>query len=137
MDGHRIVEGDRVAVAEYHALREAVGWDAVPASDDALQAALDRTWNVTARSADGRLLALVRVLDDGAVYASVWDMIVVPELQRAGIGRELFDRVIERVGGRNLVSLVATPAGAGLYRAAGFTRESRGAVGMFRRREGA
>jgi GNAT superfamily N-acetyltransferase len=136
VDEHRIVEGDRVAVAEYRALRESVGWDAVPANDEELQAALDRTWNVTARADDGRLVALVRVLDDGALYASVWDMMVVPELQRRGVGRALFDPVIARVGGRNLVSLVATAAGKELYRSAGFSEESRGAVGMFRRREG-
>jgi GNAT superfamily N-acetyltransferase len=133
MAEHRVVDGDRVAVAEYRVLRETVGWDPVPANDEDLQAALERTWNVTARAGDGRLVALVRVLDDGAVYASVWDMIVVPELQRQGVGRELFDRVIARVGGRNLVSLVATAAGRELYRSAGFSEESRGAVGMFRR----
>ncbi|HET7235652.1 MAG TPA: GNAT family N-acetyltransferase [Actinomycetota bacterium] len=127
------VEGDRVVVAEYRALREAIGWDPVPARDEDLQAALDRTWNVTARTADGRLVGLVRVLDDGAVYASIWDMMVAPELQRQGVGRALFDRVMEQVGGRNLVSLVATPAGRELYRSAGFSEESLGAVGMFRR----
>jgi GNAT superfamily N-acetyltransferase len=133
VDEYGIVEDDRVAVAEYRMLREVVGWDAVRAGEDELQTALDRTWNVTARSADGRLVALARVLDDGALYASVWDMMVVPELQRRGVGRALFDRVIARVGGRNLVSLVATPAGKELYRSTGFSQESRGAVGMFRR----
>ena len=136
MDDLSIREGDRVAVGEYRSLRETVGWDAVAASDEDLQAALGRTWNVTARMPDGRLVALVRVLDDGALYASVWDMVVVPELQRTGVGRALFDRVIERVGVRNLVSLVATAAGRELYRSAGFHEESRGAVGMFRRPRG-
>jgi len=64
-------------------------------------------------------------------------MIVVPKLQRRGIGRALFDRVIARIGTRRLVSLVATAAGARLYRSAGFGRESRGAVAMFRRPEDA
>jgi len=137
MENVRIAEGDRVAVAEYRAIRDAVGWDDVPVGDEDLQVALDRTWSVTARTADGRLVGLVRVLDDGAVYASVWDMIVVPELQRRGIGRALFDRVIARIGDRRLVALVATPAGAPLYRAAGFTEEGRGAVALFRRSEGA
>lgn len=135
MEEVRIAEGDRVAVAEYRAIRDAVGWGEVPAGDADLEAALDRSWNVTARTADGRLVGLVRVLDDGAVYASVWDMIVEPELQGQGIGRALFDRVIARVGDRRLVSLVATPAGTPLYRSAGFAEESRGAIAMFRRPE--
>jgi len=69
MEELRMAEGDRVGVAEYRALREAVGWDDVPVGDEDLRGALDRTWNVTARSADGHLVRLVRVLDDGAVYA--------------------------------------------------------------------
>lgn len=42
-----------------------------------------------------------------------------------------------RISPRRLVSLVATPAGAPLYRSAGFGEESRGAVAMFSRPEGA
>ncbi len=135
MDGPRITEADRVMVAEYRTIREAVGWDAIDAGDEELQAALDRTWNVTARSADGRLAGLVRVLDDGVVYASVWDLIVVPELQRRGVGRALFDHTVARIRARHLVSLVATPAGTPLYRSAGFAEESPGAIAMFRRPE--
>lgn len=130
----RVTEEDSVLVAEYRALRQAVGWDDVSGTDEELQAALDRTWNVTARTGAGRLVALVRVIEDGAVYASIWDMIVVPELQGRGVGRALFDRVLRHVGARSLVSLVATPAGVGLYRSAGFIEQSPGAVGMFRRR---
>ncbi|MBI2237805.1 MAG: GNAT family N-acetyltransferase [Actinobacteria bacterium] len=126
-------DGDRVTATEYRALREAVGWRAVDASDGELQEALDRTWSVTARGRDGDLIGLVRMLDDGVLYASVWDMIVAPDLQRRGVGSALFDRVLERTQRRHLVALVATAAGAPLYRAAGFSEESLGSVALFLR----
>ncbi len=101
----QVLGGDRVMASEYRALRDAVGWLAVDSGDEELQGALDRTWNVTARRPDGELVGLVRLLDDGLLYAGIWDMIVAPDLQRRGIGRALFDRALERTGdggpGRN------------------------------------
>ncbi len=109
-----------------------VGWQAVPTSDDALNAALARTWNVTARDpADARLIGLARVLDDGLTYASIWDVIVAPEWQRRGIARMLMERVMARLAGRRLVALVATPAGEALYRSLGFAETSGGSRALF------
>jgi len=134
--GLRIVEGDRVRAPEYRSMREAVGWRAIEAADDVLQGALDATWNVTARDAEGGLVGLVRVLDDGVLYAGIWDMIVLPDQQRKGIGSAMFERILRRTTDRHLVALVATPAGAILYRRAGFAEESSGSIGLFRRPSG-
>jgi len=125
-------EGARIDVGEYRRLRETVGWSAPAASDAALQAALDGTWNVTARE-DGELVGLGRLLDDGALYATIWDMIVVPGEQRRGIGRAILERLLARASARTIVALVATPAGRPLYEEYGFTVESSGSVGMLLR----
>jgi GNAT superfamily N-acetyltransferase len=129
----RLTEGDSLGPDEYRRLRAAVGWDAPACSEDVLAAALATTWNVTARDQDGTLVGMARVLDDGALYATVWDMIVDPAHQRAGIGRAIFDRVLGRADGRTLVGLVATAAGEPMYRAAGFAERSRGSTALFRR----
>lgn len=125
--------GDRVAPAEYRALLTAVGWRPPEQDDAALAAALGVSWNVTARTADGRLVGLARVLDDGVLYASVWDLIVLPERQRGGIGRALLAAVLERTAGRRLVSLVSTAAGEALYRSAGFAETDGRGTALFRR----
>ncbi len=65
-----------------------------------------------------------RVQDDG-LYASIWDMIVLPEHRGQGIGGGMFERMLAHCHGRSLVTLVATPLGAPIYRAAGFSEESR------------
>jgi GNAT superfamily N-acetyltransferase len=128
----RYAEGDRLMPAEYRRLRAAAGWSDPALDDIALAGALESTWNVTARADDGGLLGMARLQDDG-LYASIWDMIVLPEQRGQGIGSELFDRLLARCRGRSLVALVATPWGAPMYRAAGFSEESRGSIALFRR----
>jgi GNAT superfamily N-acetyltransferase len=128
----RFTEGDRLAPAEYRRLRAAAGWSDPALDDTALADVLAATWNVTARSDDGSLVGMGRVQDDG-LYASIWDMIVLPEHRGRAIGRELFARMLARCRGRSLVTLVATPHGAPIYRAAGFSEESRGSIALFRR----
>ena len=71
------------------------------------------------------------MLDDGVMYASVWDLIVVPERQQQGIGRSLLAAVLEQTVGRRLVSLIATAAGDPLYRSAGFAESDGRSTAMF------
>ena len=96
-------------------------------------AALEGSWNITVRTPDGQLIGLARVLDDGLLYASVWDILVVPERQRRGIGRALLAAVLEQTAGRRLLSLIATPAGEALYRSAGFAETDGRSIALFMR----
>jgi GNAT superfamily N-acetyltransferase len=128
-----IRRGDQVAPAEYRVLLAAIGWRPVEQTDEALGDALAMTWNVTARTPAGQLIGLARVLDDGVVYASIWDLLVLPERQRQGIGRALLAAALERTAGRRLVSLIATPAGEALYRAAGFAETDGRSTALFLR----
>ena len=128
-----LLRGDRVTPAEYRSLLAAVAWHPIEQDDSEVAAALDASWNVTARTSDGRLVGLARVLDDGLLYASVWDVIVRPERQRCGIGRALLAAVLEQTEGRRLVSLVSTTAGEALYRAAGFAETDDRSTALFRR----
>lgn len=128
-----IRRGDRVTPAEYRSLLAAAKWRPLEQDDVDVAAALEASWNVTARTSDGRLVGLARVLDDGVLYASVWDVIVRPELQRGGIGRALLAAVLEQTAGRRLVSLVSTAAGEALYRSAGFAESNGRSTAFFRR----
>ena len=132
-DSPAIRYGDRVTPTEYRSLLTAVRWRPLEQGDAELEVALDASWNVTARTADGRLVGLARVLDDGVLYASVRDVIVLPERQRGGIGRALLAAVLEQTAGRRLVSLVSTAAGEALYRSAGFAETDGRSTALFRR----
>jgi ribosomal protein S18 acetylase RimI-like enzyme len=128
-----ILAGDVVAPGEYRALLGAVGWQPPQEPDATVRRALEATWNVTARTADGTLVGLARVLDDGLLYASIWDVIVAPEHRRQGIGHALVAHVLERTADRRLVSLIATAAGEALYRAEGFNERDSRSTALFRR----
>jgi GNAT superfamily N-acetyltransferase len=125
-------EGVRLSASEYCRFREAVGWVPPPVHDAELQAALDATWNVVARE-HGELVGIGRLLDDGALYATIWDMIVLPGQQRHGVGRAILKRLLARAERRAIVALVATPSGRPLYEEYGFRTEDSGSVGMLLR----
>ena len=129
-----IQHGDVVTAAEYRALLTAVGWRPPEQPDEEVEAGLATTWNITARADDGRLIGLVRVMDDGLLYASIWDLIVAPDYQRQGIGRALLGAALERTAERRLVSLIATSAGDALYRSAGFAERDSRSTALFMRR---
>ena len=129
-----IVEGGRLDAAEYRALRADAGWSDPRASDEELNRALGRSWNVCARTTGGELVGMGRLIEDGAMYASVWDMIVRSDARRRGIGGAILEALMRRARDRDLVSLVATELGAPLYRRAGFAERSRGSTAMVWRR---
>jgi GNAT superfamily N-acetyltransferase len=90
------------------------------------------TW-FAAREADGALVGVARLLDDGGMHASLWDVIVRPDRQRRGIGRRLVEAVLERCRDRSLLVIVSTPAAAGFFARLGFGSESHGHTAMYLR----
>lgn len=89
----------------------------------------------TPRDADGagELLGIARILDDGAISASLWDVIVRPEVQRRGIGRRLVEAALDLLKDRSLVALVSTPAAVDFFAALGFVPESHGHTALYLR----
>lgn len=132
MDDIVIETAAPIEPVDYRRLRDAAGWATPELDDVSLAASLAATWNVVARRGE-QIVAIGRLLDDGALYASIWDMLVVPELQRRGLGERILRLLLERAEGRTIVALVATEAGRPLYERYGFTAASRGSVGMLRR----
>jgi len=90
------------------------------------------TW-ITAATADGTVVGVVRLLDDGGLYATVWDLVVHPEWRGKGIGTSLVERALEECRDRRLVALVATPSARGIFVRLGFVTESHGHVAMYLR----
>lgn len=70
---------------------------------------------------DDRLLGTVRVLSDKTVRSVIYDLVVDPEFQRKGIGRELIKRCIQQYPESEW--LVQTEENtAGFYEKMGFDR---------------
>ena len=90
------------------------------------------TW-LAARDPDGSLIGIARLLDDGGLHASLWDVIVRPDRQRRGIGAALVRAALEVCSDRRLVALVSTPVAVPFFAAMGFSSESHGHQAMYLR----
>ncbi|MGI8998666.1 MAG: GNAT family N-acetyltransferase [Candidatus Limnocylindria bacterium] len=90
------------------------------------------TW-FAAWSDDGDLVGVARILDDGGLHASLWDLIVRPDHQRRGIGSALARAALARCKDRRIVAIVSTPAAVAFFDSLGFVGESHGHAAMYLR----
>lgn len=117
-----------------HEINAAYGWVEWPQRESWRLEAISHscTW-ITARDADGSPVGIARVMDDGGLHASLWDVIVRPDRRRQGIGRALVIAALDRCRDRSLVALVSTPAATEFFEAMGFGQESHGHRAMYLR----
>ncbi|RIK15143.1 MAG: GNAT family N-acetyltransferase [Acidobacteria bacterium] len=97
MGAHEIVisADDRPGREELVELYDAVGWTAYTSDPDLLEAALVGSSRVVSARYGDQLLGLARVISDGATIAYLQDVLVRPELQREGVGRQLVQAALE------------------------------------------
>ena len=126
------IESD--AVLSPDQVNEAYGWVDWPSREGWRLDAVARScaW-FAAREADGHLVGVARLLDDGGLHASLWDLIVRPDRRRRGIGTALLGAALDRCRDRRLVVLVSTPAAVPFFAAMGFAPESHGHAAMYLR----
>ena len=74
---------------------------------------------------DGRPVGFGRAISDGAYQAAVYEMAVVPECQRQGIGARIMQAILDRLPGCNVI-LYASPGKEDFYRQLGFRRMKTG-----------
>jgi GNAT superfamily N-acetyltransferase len=75
-----------------------------------------------ARSAEGRIIAMGRVISDGASDAYIQDVVVLPSHRRQGIGGEIIQRLTQHCLQHKIgwIGLVAEPGTAHFYEQLGF-----------------
>ena len=89
---YTIQKNGTVEPNEIEDLREAVGWDR---SAGIYEQVLQRHYaSYTARSVNGKLIGYVSVLSDGIADAFLLDLMIHPEHQRSGLGKQLVRRAV-------------------------------------------
>ena len=105
------------------ALYNAVGWSVYTKDPAKLAAAVAASLHVVTAWKDGALVGLARVVGDGLTIAYLQDILVDPEHQRLGIGRELFRRAFAPFGDVRQKVLITDdePGQLAFYASMGFT----------------
>ena len=75
--------------------------------------------------ADGQPVGFGRAISDGAYQAAVYEMAVVPEFQRQGIGARIMRAILDRLPGCNVI-LYASPGKEEFYRKLGLRKMKTG-----------
>jgi GNAT superfamily N-acetyltransferase len=124
---HRLVD-EVPTPAVHHDLSVAVGWGDAFWWDAMAASLAGSVCGVVAYDEADRPVAMGRVVGDGAFYFYVQDVVVHPDHQGRGLGRQVVQRLLaqvsERAPGHCFVGLFATPQARALYESEGFAQDS-------------
>ena len=121
--------------AEVLRLYRSVQWSAAR-KPDRLMRALRRSHSVVTAWVKGSLVGLGNALSDGSLVVYYPHMLVLPEFQGRGIGRELMKRLMKRYRGFHQHILIAEATAVSFYRKCGFKRAGKtDSMWVFRGRE--
>lgn len=115
---------DRLSVAEYLGLREAVGWKKL--TERQAELALENCIYCISAYDEGRLIGMGRIVGDGAVICYIQDLIVLPEYHGRGVGSALIKHLKNYVqslsadGEEMMFALMCAKGREGFYEKHGF-----------------
>lgn len=81
------------SLEEYKEMRRAVNFMVL--SDRIASNALNNAFHITTVRDNGRAIGMIRVLSDGSYANFITDVMVIPEYQHRGIGKEMMRRTID------------------------------------------
>lgn len=114
-----------ISVADYNGLRRSVGWSAVEESQ--AKTGIRNSFFLTAAVADGRPVGMARVVGDGGYFMLIVDVVVHPEFQGLGIGRDMMKQAMNAIhthmkaGQSVMVNLMSAKGKEPFYEKFGFT----------------
>lgn len=118
---------------EYYQLFLSTGWMPVlRISEEDLKRVFDNTWYWITAYQNGSIVGCGRLLSDGALYALICDIIVMPDYQNKGIGGAILKQLVEKCRETDIkrVWLFAAPNKARFYEKHGFRIRPNEAPGM-------
>jgi ribosomal protein S18 acetylase RimI-like enzyme len=89
----------------------------------------DRSTLVCFAYMDNLLVGFGRSLTDYRAYAGIYDVVVMPEFQRRGIGKRIMESLLGELQGLGFIHLTSTPGNEGFYKKLGF-REQKTALAI-------
>ena len=120
---HTIRPVESIDATALQTLYESVGWSAYTRDMDKLLSAIRGSNYVVIAEEDERLLGVARAISDDASVVYIQDILVCPEHQGKGLGKELVGEILQRYKHvRQKVLLTDDrPEQLNFYRSLGFT----------------
>ncbi len=122
-----ITFGTEISFEEYNELRRTVNWYEV--SRRQFDVSIPNSRFITVGRDDGKLVSMARAVGDGGYHLLVVDVIVHPDYQRQGIGKQMISQLIDFVhndyiesGETTMVSLLSAKDKEPFYEKFGFFR---------------
>lgn len=121
------------AKREFHHLYETTGWNnRFNFTQDELHHALCNSWYMISAYDNEMLVGFGRLISDGIYQTLLCDMIIHPNYQRRGIGREILDLLEEKCKQENIkwIQLSCAKGKVGFYKTLGFEERPADGPGM-------
>lgn len=88
---------------------------------DELRQAFEASYAAIAVHDEGKLIGLARALCDGQYQAAIYDVVLLPEYQGQGVGKEIMRRLRDMLPVKNVI-LYAVHGREGFYAKCGYKR---------------
>lgn len=122
MNGFELTE--YITPEEYMAMRKIVGWSEFPLEQ--ASEGLKNSFILVCIRKEGKPVGIGRAVSDRGYVVYIADVIVVPEYQGLGLGREIMNTLMEKIKGsmkpgyRVMISLLAAKGKEEFYKKFGF-----------------
>lgn len=95
-----------------------------------LQPAAENSHTVVSAIVDEKLVGFGRAISDGQYQSAIYDIVVLPEFQRKGIGSTIMNALLEKLPKKTTVLIFVAPGKQAFYRKFGFGNLKTG-MGLF------
>jgi len=121
-------------IEEYFLLFESTGWNEEYrlTKDELFKTLIGSYYCVSAYQLD-KLIGFGRIMSDGILHAMIYEMIVYPDYQGRGIGREILDRLLTKCFDNNIrdIQLFCAKGKREFYEKMGFSARPDDGPGMY------
>lgn len=116
-----------ITFEEYNELRKLVGWGTI--SERQFNTSIPNSRFITVGKCDGKTVSMARAVGDGGYHLLIVDVIVHPDFQGQGIGKEMLSQLMDFVkngyvekGETTMVSLLSAKGKEPFYEKMGFMK---------------
>lgn len=120
-------------IDSFYYLYESTGWnDNSKKPKEQLLLAIQNSWYFVSVYSESRLIGCGRIISDGYLHAFINEMIIDPEWQGRGVGKEILKRLVEKALSHGIkdIQLFCAQGKEAFYVKNGFVRRPDDAPGM-------